>query len=416
MSSVRLSLVLSLLATAAAPTVRAQESVSETKPDKPLPLAETLTGPALEAYKLGKVLLDARDGVTAHGKFREAYDRSREPRLLWNMAVASKEARRYAQAIDEIDHFLSEEHGKFPELAAQAKSARSVMESLVAPVRVNVIPVDALVFIDGEPVKVSADAPLRLDIGKHDLRAERSGFQPYQRALNVQDSRGLEVSFSLEAVPAPVVAVAPAAPVTEAPKAPEPPVAPVAKPVEPPKPVDDALVGFNFGVEAGTWSRDFDRETLNSTFGIETTEAKTYPTTSPRVTVNLEYDFGQHMGLPELFLSSFTGAVFASHEGNFTIRTNNTVTNASKTLNVTLFQQDVGLTKRLSWDWFFLEGGFFYATTFDDAFTLVDSGYSARGGLGAHLSKNWALRFMGGYRAVGKEEATLASGGFSVGF
>jgi hypothetical protein len=400
------------------PRASAQEAAPEAKSDKPRPLAETLTGPALDAYKLGKVLLDARDGVTAHGKFREAYDRSREPRLLWNMAVASKEARRYSQAIDEIDRFLAEGQQKFPELAAQATSARAVMESLVAPVRINVVPADAAVFIDGEAVKLTADAALRLDIGKHELRAERSGYQPYQRALNVQDSRGLEVSFALEAIPAPVVVPVPAA-VPAPSQVPEPP-----KVVEAPKPApqpeapksEEPPVGFNVGIEGGIWSRTFDRDTLNSTFRIQTTEEKSYPTTSPRVALSMEYDFGQHMGIPELFLTSFGGVVFASHEGSFTIQTSGSVTTSSKTLNVLLFQQDVGLMKRVSFDWFFVEGGAMFASTFDDGFGAVEHGFSARGGLGAHLSRHWKLRVSGGYRSVGKEESTIASGGLLFGF
>jgi hypothetical protein len=226
------------------------DAESETQPDRPKPLSESLTGPALDAYKLAKILLEAKDAETAHGKFQEAFDRARDPRLLWNMAVSSKEARHYARSIGEIDRFLQEGGERYPELAVQARAARSVMENLVAPVRFRVTPVDAHVIVDGDSQPVAPGGSVLLDIGKHDVRVERSGFQPLGRTFTVENTRGLDIALVLEPN-APVIPVPPPA-APAAPAAPALPAAPAASvpvptaPVAAPSTSTTSVVGWTF--------------------------------------------------------------------------------------------------------------------------------------------------------------------------
>lgn len=173
------------------------------------PLAELLSGAALDAYLKGRDLFDAGDVVTGHAKLSEAYELSKNPRLLWNMAACSKSSRRYARAIDELTRFL--EDGREVITAEQAKRAeevRATLYSLVAAATLQVTPANASVLLDGEPATRGA-GPYHLELGKHEVRVELEGYKPEVRTLDVKQTKALTLEVTLHAE-APAVAAAPA--------------------------------------------------------------------------------------------------------------------------------------------------------------------------------------------------------------
>lgn len=173
------------------------------------PLAELLTGPALDAYLKGRDLFDAGDVVTGHAKLSEAYELSKNPRLLWNMAACSKSSRHYARAIDELTRFL--EDGREVITAEQAKRAeevRATLYSLVAAATLQVTPAGASVLLDGEPASRGA-GPYYLELGKHEVRVEQEGYKPETRVVDVKQTKPITVEVTLRAE-APVIVPAPA--------------------------------------------------------------------------------------------------------------------------------------------------------------------------------------------------------------
>lgn len=173
------------------------------------PLAELLTGPALDAYLKGRDLFDAGDVVTGHAKLSEAYELSKNPRLLWNMAACSKSSRHYARAIDELTRFL--EDGREVITAEQAKRAeevRATLYSLVAAATLQVTPAGASVLLDGEPASRGA-GPYYLELGKHEVRVEQEGYKPETRVVDVKQTKPITVEVMLRAE-APVIVPAPA--------------------------------------------------------------------------------------------------------------------------------------------------------------------------------------------------------------
>jgi hypothetical protein len=197
----------------------AQEKPSKAAPsvDKSQrPLAEILTGPALDAYLKGRDLFDAGDTLTGHAKLLEAYELSKNPRLLWNMAACSKSSRHYSRAIDELTRFLQD--GREQITADQAKRAedvRATLYSLVAAVTLKVAPEGASVSLDDEPL-VHGEGPYYLELGKHEFRVEHAGFQRESRVVDVKSTKPLTLEFSLRAD---AVAPAVAAPVAQLPVA-----------------------------------------------------------------------------------------------------------------------------------------------------------------------------------------------------
>jgi hypothetical protein len=178
------------------------------------PLNEILRGAALDAYLKGRDLFEAGDVVTGHAKLVEAYETSKNPRLLWNMAACSKSSRNYARAIDELTRFLADGRDQITaDQAKRAEEVRATLYSLVAAATITRAPEDATLAIDGEPATRGA-GPYYLELGKHELRLEREGFAPEVRTIDVKQTKALTLELTLERIPtAPApLAVAPAAP------------------------------------------------------------------------------------------------------------------------------------------------------------------------------------------------------------
>jgi hypothetical protein len=163
------------------------------------PLSEVLSGPARVAYESGRLLLEANDSATAHAKFKEAYELSRKPRLLWNMAACSKLQRHYAMAVQELETFLSDGAGQItPEQEARARELLETLRVVVAPIAVKVVPAAARLYVDGEAKTTSAgELRLLLDVGHHEFRAELDGHAPAARIVDLNETKAVAIDLNL---------------------------------------------------------------------------------------------------------------------------------------------------------------------------------------------------------------------------
>ncbi len=166
---------------------------------KPRPLAEELTGEARAAFESGRELFEHDDFATAHAKFRQAFELSRSPRLLWNMAACSAKQKRYARAIGEVERYLDAGAGSLPaESKDRARAFLTDMKGYVTEATVRVSPADAALTVDDEPRPLRAGAAtVFLEVGKHALRAERAGFESASRTLDVADIGKITVRLDL---------------------------------------------------------------------------------------------------------------------------------------------------------------------------------------------------------------------------
>jgi len=190
------TLTLALAAHARTPS-SPRERAEVPAPQKPL--SEVLTGAARVAYESGRLLLEAEDSATAHAKFKEAYELSKSPRLLWNMAACSKLQRRYAMAVEELERFISDGAGQIT--AEQEGRARELLETLravVAPVTVRVSPSAAKLFVDGESRSTSGGEHRFLaDVGRHEFRADLDAHVVARRSVDINETKPLVVELSL---------------------------------------------------------------------------------------------------------------------------------------------------------------------------------------------------------------------------
>jgi len=167
-----------------------------------LPLSESLTGEAKEAYDAGKLLYADGDFSGARLKFERAHELSSDPRLLWNMAAAEKQQRRYDRVLSLVERYLKEGGDKLTDTDRQeAKSLIEMVRALVSEVTVTVTEPGAEVTVDGEKVGESPlAAPLVLTQGERAFRVEKPGFVTFSETKNLQGGTKVTLDVALKQV------------------------------------------------------------------------------------------------------------------------------------------------------------------------------------------------------------------------
>ncbi len=148
-------------------------------PAAPPSLAESLTGDAKADYDTAVIVYGDKDYAGAFLKFSNAYDKSKDPRLLWNMATCQKQLRHYARVIDLVQRYLAEGGDKIS--AADRKDGEDLiaaLEPLTSKVTITVTEPGAEIFIDGESIgKSPLPAAVRVDVGTRKLHIVKADFE-----------------------------------------------------------------------------------------------------------------------------------------------------------------------------------------------------------------------------------------------
>lgn len=181
------TLVAALLApslAAAQPKPKAPEAAS---PAAPTPLSETLSGMAKAEYEAGKVLFADKDFANAIVKFEKAYELSKDPRLLWNVAVCQKNLRRYAKMLVTLRKLLADGGPLLTEQDRKdADDLAKTVESFVSKLSLVVNEPGAKIVVDGEEVGATPlGEPLLVDVGPRKVRIEKAGFVTIERTVEV---------------------------------------------------------------------------------------------------------------------------------------------------------------------------------------------------------------------------------------
>jgi len=192
---VRCALVASLLA---GPAAHAQPAPASTK--KPL-LSESLHGPAKEAHDSGRLLFVNGDFAGALTKFRQAYELSKDPRLLYQMAICEKNLRHYARMQSLLAQYLRDGGPNISaETRAAVETALSAIRNLVATLSVTANEPGATVLVDGEAVgRTPLGAPLLVDLGRHVLVAQKPGYDNIEQTIETPGGTPTSVTLKLTA-------------------------------------------------------------------------------------------------------------------------------------------------------------------------------------------------------------------------
>ncbi|HVH45518.1 MAG TPA: hypothetical protein VM925_24360, partial [Labilithrix sp.] len=118
-------------------------------------------------WDAGVALAQRRNWDGARASFKAAYDVSKNPRVLFNLAVSEKELQRYSAALDMLKKELAEGKGQLTaEDENDVKAAIAGLEKFVAQVTIEVNEKDADVFIDEEKVdSTKLPGPVSVSVG-----------------------------------------------------------------------------------------------------------------------------------------------------------------------------------------------------------------------------------------------------------
>lgn len=162
-------------------------------------LADSLSGDARRAYESGKMLIEDGDPRGALTKFQRAYELSKEPRLLWNMAVCEKELRHYANAARLVSRYLAEGGTKVSAASRQnAEQAQETLRGFYSELSVQGAPSGASVSVDGSSVgTVPLPGPIPIDLGKRRVVLQAEGFEPFERMVEVPGATEVSLTVSM---------------------------------------------------------------------------------------------------------------------------------------------------------------------------------------------------------------------------
>ena len=166
----------------------------------PKSLSQTLKGPAKADFDAARLLAGDGDYAGALIKFKSAYEASKDPRLLWNVAFCQKNLRHYSKVIATLQRYLDEGSATLtPKDKQEAHDLITTIEPFTTRATFAVSEDGAQIFVDDEPVGTSPlAAPVVLDIGERKVRVVEDGFRPYERQLVVGGSADVHVEVTLE--------------------------------------------------------------------------------------------------------------------------------------------------------------------------------------------------------------------------
>lgn len=159
-----------------APAVDPAPPAAPAPPPAPT-LAESLPADAKADYESGKILVGDGDWAGALVKFTSAYDKSKDARLLWNMAACEKYLRHYAKSLKLVRRYQAEAGEKLSDAdKKEATDFINAIEPLTAKLKITVNEPGAEVSVDDEVVGTSPVDPWLVDLGTRKLRIKKEGF------------------------------------------------------------------------------------------------------------------------------------------------------------------------------------------------------------------------------------------------
>ncbi|WP_437626259.1 PEGA domain-containing protein [Sorangium sp. So ce1151] len=164
------------------------------------PPSETLTGEAKAEYEAARILFNDGDYGNAIIKFERAYELSRDPRLLWNIALCQKNLKRYTRLLATIEQLLRDAG---PQLTEQdRKDAADLIEATrayVSRLDLQASEAGATVLVDGQEVgQTPLREPVLLDIGARRIRVTKKGFKDVEVTEQVAGGGVVTVKATLE--------------------------------------------------------------------------------------------------------------------------------------------------------------------------------------------------------------------------
>jgi hypothetical protein len=150
-------------------------------------------------YAAARILYEDGDYPGALTKLQAAYDASKDPRLLWNMAACEKALRHYVSVLELLERYASEGAQLITEEERQATAELvATVQAFVNELALRVQPDGATVLVDGVVLGTTPlTRPLRLDMGKRQLRIAKDGFVAHEAEIDLAGGKSAALEVTL---------------------------------------------------------------------------------------------------------------------------------------------------------------------------------------------------------------------------
>lgn len=138
----------------------------------------------------------------AIAKFSEAHTLSRDPELLYSIAISHQQLRNWEQCVEVMTAYMADvPPGPDPKLD-RARTTRDLCEARIERDQELVVesqPPGARVFVDNRNTGARGQTPFRIPLrpGKHRVWVELDGYQPHMEDIEVQKSTPYRLSVTL---------------------------------------------------------------------------------------------------------------------------------------------------------------------------------------------------------------------------
>lgn len=175
-------------------------TVALAQPKRPKSIRELLPDEAKKQWDSAVALATRSQWDPARAAFLQAYEQSKNPRILYNVGVMEKNLGRYAAAIEWWQRELAEGRGILsPEEEQELGASIQGLQKFVMTIAIDVSEPGAKVFVDGDEIGTSPLAkPISVAIGSHNIRATKPGFADAHAHVDGKDPSP-KVSLKLEA-------------------------------------------------------------------------------------------------------------------------------------------------------------------------------------------------------------------------
>jgi hypothetical protein len=165
----------------------------------PPSLLDELDGKARDDYLAALDLFEAGNFAAALIKFQEAFNKSDNPRLLFNMALSETRLKHYARALRLQKRCERDPRARFtPNQTVEIRALGSALRKLVSALELSVSEPGASVYVDQELVGRTPLAPISVDIGRRTIRVVKHGFAEYSMTREIAGDQEVRIEIVLQ--------------------------------------------------------------------------------------------------------------------------------------------------------------------------------------------------------------------------
>lgn len=162
-------------------------------------IRDELSREAKSDWDAARELHDAGDFRGALVHFTRAYERTKNPRVLFNVGVCWKDLTQYSEAIRVWKRQLTFRKKLLKEDVRKIESAMAALAPFVSEISVKADEAGAMLSIDGIEIGLTPFLePIGIDVGQRKLQLVKEGFEPLEKTVDVARSKLASVEFDLQ--------------------------------------------------------------------------------------------------------------------------------------------------------------------------------------------------------------------------